>query len=96
MSEIEYWRGRCRRAEQLLAKARDGLSSTKRRDAVLRVLGRLKPGDWLSGPKLRSSTGASLEQIRAMERVGLLRSQASGGCREWQLEHLVVPQEDQS
>ncbi len=93
MSEIDYWKGRCRRAEQLLAKARAGLASTKVRDAVLATLGELRTDEWMRSDVLRRRTGASNAQLRAMAQVGLITSKADGWLRLWQLEHLVVPQE---
>lgn len=92
MSEKDYWKARCRRAEGLLAKARNGLYSTRLRTKVLCLLGDLKPGQWMTSTALARATGAGWTHLCAMEELGLVVSRPSedGVALEWQLEHLVL------
>lgn len=94
MADVDYWKARCRRAEGLLVKARQGLSQTYGRARVLVVLGELHEGQWMSTAELRKRARVSCEQLRQLERLGMLVSRCEPGrMRDWQLEHLVVPME---
>lgn len=96
MSEVDYWKARCRRAEGLLAKARKGIRNSTRRAAVLRVLGELKAWEWMGTDRLAALANVSWHHLSDMEEFGLLVSRPVEGAnkREWQLEHLVVPAAD--
>jgi hypothetical protein len=92
MSEVEYWKARCRRAEGLLQKARSGVYQTRQRAAVLRKLGELKPDQWMDSVAIERCTGVSASVLREMQALGLVVSRPVPGrslC-EWQLEYLVV------
>lgn len=97
MSEVDYWKARCRRAEGLLAKARKGIRTSRQRVAVLRVLGELKTSEWMGTDRLGQLAGVSWEHLSEMEALGLVVSRPVEGAnkREWQLEHLVVPAAEQ-
>lgn len=93
MSDVDYWKARCRRAESLLAKARQGLSQTRARARVVQTLGELLPGQWMPSGVLRRKTGVEYQMLRQLERIGIVASRLRGDGtpeREWQLEHLVV------
>lgn len=93
MADADYWRGRCLRAEGLLAKARGGIRVSAQRAAVLQVLGDLKPGEWMGTDRLRALARVDWHHLSQMEALGLVVSRPAGGANksEWQLEHLVVP-----
>lgn len=92
MSDVEYWKARCRRAEGLLVKARSGVYQTRQRAAVLRKLGDLKPEQWMDSVAIERTTGVKASVLREMQALGLVASRPVPGrslC-EWQLEYLVV------
>lgn len=94
MSDVDYWKARCRRAEGLLAKARKGIRVSQQRTAVMEALGDLKPGEWMGTERLARCADAKWSHLSEMEALGLVvsRPAAEGGNKsEWQLEHLVVP-----
>ena len=97
MRDAEYWQSRCRRAEGLRAKARKGIRVSYQRAAVMRVLGDMKPGEWLSTARLTRLAGVKWSHLAEMEVLGLVVSRPVEGAnkREWQLEHLVVPAAEQ-
>lgn len=92
MADVNYWKARCRRAEGLLAKARQGLRVTSQRAAVLHALGELKPGEWLGTDRLARVAGVKWSHLAEMEVLGLVVSRPvpGGNKSEWQLEHLVL------
>ena len=92
MSEVDYWKARCRRSEVLLAKARKGIRVSNQRAAVMRVLGDMKPGEWLSTVRLTRLAGVKWSHLAEMEALGLVVSRPveGGNKSEWQLEHLVL------
>lgn len=92
MADANYWKARCRRAEGLLAKARQGLRVTRQRAQVLRALGELKPGEWMGTDRLARVAGVRWAHLAEMEALGLVVSRPVPGCNksEWQLEHLVL------
>ncbi len=92
MRDLEYWHARCRRAEALLAKARKGIRVSSQRAAVMRALGDLKPGEWLSTDRLQRVAGVKWSHLAEMEALGLVVSRPleGGNKSEWQLEHLVL------
>lgn len=96
MSEADYWKARCRRAEGLLAKARKGIRNSTRRSAVLRALGDLKASEWMGTDRLAAIANVNWDHLSEMEELGLVVSRPVEGAnkREWQLEHLVVPAAD--
>ena len=97
MSGEDYWKARCRRSEGLLAKARKGIRVSYQRAAVMRVLGDMKPGEWLSTVRPTRLAGVKWSHLAEMEALGLVVSRPVEGAnkREWQLEHLVVPAAEQ-
>ena len=97
MRDAEYWQSRCRRAEGFLVKARKGIRVSYQRAAVMRVLGDMKPGEWLSTVRLTRLAGVKWSHLAEMEALGLVVSRPVEGAnkREWQLEHLVVPAAEQ-
>lgn len=96
MSETDYWKARCRRAEGLLVKARQGIRTSRQREAVLRVLGELKASEWMGTDRLAAIANVSWDHLSSMEELGLVVSRPVEGANkcEWQLEHLVVPAAD--
>ena len=68
MRDAEYWQSRCRRAEGLLAKARKGIRVSYQRAAVMRVLGDMKPGEWLSTARLTLLAGVKWSHLAEMRR----------------------------
>ena len=97
MSDVDYWKARCRRAEGLLAKARKGIRTSRQRVAVLRVLGELKASEWMGTDRLAAIAHVNWSHLSEMEELGLVVSRPVEGAnkREWQLEHLVVPAAEQ-
>lgn len=97
MSEADYWKARCRRAEGLLAKARKGIRNSTRRAAVLRALGELKASEWMGTDHLAAIANVTWDHLSEMEELGLVVSRPVEGANkcEWQLEHLVVPAAEQ-
>ena len=81
----------------MLAKARKGIRVSNQRAAVMRVLGDMKPGEWLSTVRLTRLAGVKWSHLAEMEALGLVVSRPVEGAnkREWQLEHLVVPAAEQ-
>ena len=81
MRDAEYWQSRCRRAEGLLAKARKGIRVSYQRAAVMRVLGDMKPGEWLSTARL------TLAMASGRKRRGIMflqsRRSAPPAGRRW-------------
>lgn len=96
MSEADYWKARCRRAEGLLAKARKGIPTSRQRAAVLRALGELKASEWMGTDRLSAIADVNWSHLAKMEALGLVVSRPVAGANkcEWQLEHLVVPAAD--
>lgn len=96
MSEVDYWKARCRRAEGLLVKARQGIPSSRQRAAVLCALGELKASEWMGTDRLAAIANVDWSHLSKMEALGLVVSRSVEGANkcEWQLEHLVVPAAD--
>lgn len=61
---------------------------------MVQTLGELLPGQWMPTGVLRRKTGVEHHMLRTLERIGIVASRlrGDGAEREWQLEHLVVPE----
>lgn len=101
--DATYWKTRCEAAESALQRARGSLSASTLRVEVIKVLGGLKPGEYMATSEvaraLEWDPDRAFTVLANMERAGMADREPSeltrgrGNQVRWKLGHLVqVPE----